>query len=93
VAVVVVEDFTDTVRRHDALEFRWYPQSKLFPAARALMTVRPHAPQGTEIQLSISYVPPFGAAGALFDRLVGGHIAAATMRSLLRRLRLEMERP
>jgi hypothetical protein len=85
--VVVVEDFTDTVRRHEAVEFRWAPRLRLFPAAQALLTVRPHAPQGSELQLSIAYVPPFHAFGNFFDGLLGRHIAWLTAGVLLGRLR------
>jgi hypothetical protein len=91
VAVLVTEDFTDTVRRHDALEFQWYPRSFLLPAGRALLTVRPHAPEGTQLQFSIAYVPPFGALGQMFDFLVGRHIAARTCDRVLQRLKVEIE--
>jgi hypothetical protein len=91
-SVLVVEDYTDSVRRHDALEFRWRPHWRALPAARALLTVRPHAPQGTQLQFSIFYVPPLGLAGRLFDVLVGRQIAWFTAGRLLRRLRIEIER-
>lgn len=86
-SVMVIDDFTDTVRRHDAVEFRWHPRLSLFPAAQALLTVRPHAPQGTELQLSIAYRPPLGAAGRWFDAAIGRHIAWATAVFFLARMR------
>ncbi|MGA7571431.1 MAG: hypothetical protein WBG27_07145 [Candidatus Aquilonibacter sp.] len=92
VSASVVEDYTDSVRRHEALEFHWRPRSSLFPAGRALLTVRPHAPQGTQLQFSIAYTPPFGAAGRLFDACIGRYIAWMTTALLLRRLRREVER-
>ncbi|MGB6985970.1 MAG: hypothetical protein WBD74_08385 [Candidatus Aquilonibacter sp.] len=88
---LVVEDYTDTVRRHDALEFRWHPVSALFPVGQALLTVRPHAPQGAELQFSITYQPPFKAFGRVFDAWIGRHIAWITAGLLLRRLRVEIE--
>ena len=91
-AITVVDDFTDSVRRHDALEFRWRPRSPLFPVGRALLTVRPHAPHGAELQFSIAYVPPFGVAGRIFDSLIGRYIAAITASLLVNRLRAEVER-
>jgi hypothetical protein len=90
--VLVVDDFTDQVRRHDALEFRWRPRAVLFPAAQALLTVRPHAPQGTELQLTISYTPPFHGFGALFDALVGRHIAWLTAGALLLVIKRELQK-
>lgn len=92
VDALVVEDYTDTVRRHEALEFHWQPRSSLFPAGHALLTVRPHAPQGTQLQFSIAYTPPFGAAGRLFDACIGRYIAWITVALLVRRLRREVER-
>jgi hypothetical protein len=92
VNALVVEDYTDSVRRHEALEFRWRPKSRAFPEGRALLTVRPHAPEGTQLQFTIGYSPPFGAAGRLFDACIGRYIAWITTALLLRRLRIEVER-
>lgn len=91
-SVVVVEDYTDTVRRHDALEFRWRPTFTIFPVGHAFLTVRPHAPQGTELQFSIAYEPPFKGFGRLFDAWIGRHVAWITSGLVLRRLRREIER-
>jgi hypothetical protein len=90
--VLTVDDYTDSVRRHDAIEFRWRPRSAFFPHGQALLTVRPHAPQGTELQFSVVYIPPLGTPGQLFDNLIGRHIAWITTGLLLRRLRTEIER-
>lgn len=91
-SVLVVEDFTDSVRRHEALEFRWRPGIGAFPSAHALLTVRPHAPPGTELQFSMNYEPPFKGFGRFFDALLGRHLAWVTSGLLLRRLRFEIER-
>ena len=91
VSVLVVDDYTDSVRRHDALEFRWRPTLTVFPVGRALLTVRPHAPPGTELQFSVTYQPPFKGFGRLFDAWIGRHIAWITTGLLLRRLRVEIE--
>lgn len=90
-SVLVSDDFTDSVRRHDALQFSWHPKSAFLPAGRALLTVRPHAPQGTQLKFSIAYVPPLGVLGRVFDFLVGQHIAARTCYQLLHRLKAEIE--
>ncbi len=92
IGVTVTDDYTDPARRHDALEFRWRPRSRWLPTGRAFLTVRPHAPQGSELQFSIAYEPPFATAGRLFDALIGRHIAWVTCGMLLRRLRIEIER-
>jgi hypothetical protein len=67
VSTRVVDGYTDTVRRHDALEFGWKPPRPWLPALQAILTVRPHAPPGSELQLSCTYVPPFGLLGKVFD--------------------------
>jgi hypothetical protein len=85
-SVLIVNDFTDTVRRHEAVEFRWTPPLHVFPAAQALLTVRPHAPEGTELQLSLAYVPPMRSFGAVFDRMIGRHIAWFTVGTLIHQL-------
>jgi len=90
-SVTVVDDLTDTIRRHEALEFHWRPKSRLLPEAQALLTVRPHAPQGTQLQLSITYLPPLGSVGNLFDAVLGRHIAGMTCALLLRHLRHGIE--
>ncbi len=91
-SVLVVEDYTDPVRRHDALEFGWRPASALFPRGQALLTVRPHAPQGTQLQFSISYRPPLRTIGRIFDACIGRYIAWITTGLLVNRLRTEIER-
>jgi hypothetical protein len=91
-SALVVEDFTDSVRRHDALEFRWHHRSKLLPSGRALLTVRPHAPHGAELQFTIAYVPPFGVTGRALDLLIWRYVASITSGVLLRHLREGVER-
>jgi hypothetical protein len=55
------------------------------------LTVRPHAPQGTQLQFSIAYIPPFGALGLAFDAVIGQRIAARTCDQLLQRLKTAVE--
>jgi hypothetical protein len=86
----VVDDHTDTVRKHDALQVRWLAPSPLFPSLAALLTVRPHAP-GTEVRLSGNYTPPYGLVGKLFDLVVGRLIAALTLRRFLAGVRRHVE--
>jgi hypothetical protein len=78
-----VEDYTDTVRRQDALEFSWSAPRPWLPPLQAVLTVRPHAPPGCELQLSIAYAPPFGLLGGIFDALLGKRLAYATASALL----------
>ncbi|HVA26930.1 MAG TPA: hypothetical protein VNF68_02055 [Candidatus Baltobacteraceae bacterium] len=86
----IVDDDSDTVRKHDALLLHWLAPSRLFPSLEALLTVRPHAP-GTIVRLTGRYTPPYGLAGMLFDLVVGRIIATLTLRRLLTRLVKQVE--
>lgn len=84
VEAAVAADWTDPVRRHPALQLLAQPVGGLpFPALKLLVTVRPHFPPGTCVTLDLSYVPPLGMAGRLFDAIVGHHVARAIARSTL----------
>ena len=87
----IVEDTADYARRHEALEIEWRAPNRLLPDLHALLTVRPEAP-GSRLFFTADYVPPFGPAGAVFDRVIGRRIAHATFASLLNRLTHDIER-
>lgn len=87
----VVDDASDLSRRHDALEIAWKAPNALLPDLHAVLTVRPQAP-GSRLFFTADYTPPFGAAGRLFDGLIGRHIAHATFSGLLARLTRDIER-
>lgn len=87
----IIDDESDTVRKHDALLLRWLAPSPLFPALEAYLTVRPHAP-GTVMRLTGRYTPPYGLPGKLFDRVIGRVIARLTLRRLLAVLVDQVER-
>ena len=56
-----IEDPTDSVRRHDALEFSWTPKTAFVSELRGLLVVRPHGPPGSELQLTCWYRTPLEA--------------------------------
>ena len=87
----IVEDATDEVRKHDALEIRWSPKHyALFPDFQGLLTVRPHQ-AGSYLRIEGAYEPPFGILGRLFDALIGRALARLTLARLLRDLRVDIE--
>ena len=66
-----IEDPTDLVRKHEALEFSWTPHTPLLPEIRGLLTVRPHGPPGCELQVTCWY-------NSRYDEAIG-QIVAQTM--------------
>ena len=85
-ATKLVDDATDTVRRHDALLVVWKPDHRtLFPDFRGILTVRPRD-RGVWMRLQGHYNPPFGLAGKVFDAVAGKRIAELTTQRLLDRV-------
>lgn len=90
--IVEVRDHTDETRIHDALTLRWTTPSRIpLPVMSGLITVRPNG-LATEVRMEGTYVPPFGAAGRLFDRIVGRHLAQRTVSRFLDELSNSIER-
>lgn len=87
----LIDDCTDTVRRHHSLDVSWAPRRPWFPHFQGHLTVRP---QDSNSVLSIewAYRPPGGFLGVLFDAAVGARLARGTMDHLLRRLRRYVEK-
>ena len=78
-----VDDHTDDVRKHEALEFSWKPRTPLLPEMLGLLTVRPHGPPGSEVSLTCWYTPPLDDLGRAFDATIGNFIAHSTVKRLL----------
>jgi hypothetical protein len=87
-----VRDEHDPGRAHDALEIDWSAGTRFFPDFRGALRLRIASVETTLLSLEGTYQPPFGAFGAVFDRVVGRRIAQATMRDLLERLGDAMEK-
>jgi hypothetical protein len=84
-------DVTERGRRHDEVRIVWASGSPLFPNFRGTIRFRIHR-GSTLMTVDGSYDPPFGVAGAVFDRAIGRWIALASLRNLAGRLRNELER-
>ena len=78
----VVDDTTDASRIHDAVIFAWSPKLRFLPDLAATLRVRPNNGRAL-LMLNAMYDPPFGRAGAAFDRIAGQRIANRTFVALL----------
>ena len=79
-------------RRYERLAIEWKPKGGgPYPTFKGRITIRPLS-GGTELELRGRYEPPFGPAGAAFDKVVGGKVASATALALLAQLKGELER-
>jgi hypothetical protein len=85
-------DEAESGRAHDQLEISWTAGTRFFPDFRGTLQLRIASVEETRLTLEGTYRPPFGAAGRVFDALLGRRIARATMRDLLERLADAMER-
>ena len=69
-------------------KLHWEPESGgVYPDFDGTLTIRADETYETSmLELQGSYKPPLGAAGALFDAVLGSRIAHETARELLRKL-------
>lgn len=83
----VIDDVRDEARTHDAISLHWTPEhGRYLPRFHGSVTVRPYY-RRTHMRLSGDYEPPFGAAGRIFDRVIGRVLAWMTIRRVLRVLK------
>jgi len=78
-------DIVEHGRSHDELRVQWTSGTRLLPDFRGTVRFRIEGDR-TRVLVDGSYVPPFGALGTAFDRIVGRLIARASMRDLANRL-------
>lgn len=62
------------------------PTRNLYPSLEATVSVEAIDAARTRVRIVGSYLPPFGEAGAVVDRMLGHRIASATARSFLARV-------
>jgi hypothetical protein len=85
-------DEAEDGRVHDAMMMEWTGGTRLLPDFHGTLRLRIETVDTTRLALEGAWRPPFGAAGRLFDLLLGRAIAAATMRDLLDRIAAALER-
>jgi hypothetical protein len=84
-------DETDAGRAHDALQVEWRAATRLLPDLHGVLRLRIATVETTRLTLEGTYRPPLGAAGLIFDALVGRRIARASVRDLLERIAAALE--
>ncbi|MHB8462821.1 MAG: hypothetical protein ACYDA1_09250 [Vulcanimicrobiaceae bacterium] len=78
----VIDDATDSARRHEAVLLFLRPKSQFIPHFRGAITVRPYM-SGAVLRIEGSYEPPGGVPGRMFDWLLGRWLAILTLDHLL----------
>ncbi len=92
--VVTYNGALDPLHFDQPWRIRWVPHdSGPYPSFDGTLTVRADEDyNGSILELHGEYEPPLGAAGLLFDAVVGTRIASATARELLRQIGEQLER-
>jgi len=85
-------DDTEGGRVHDAMLLEWKAGTRLFPQFHGTLRLRIETVESTRLEFEGAYRVPFGAAGALFDNLIGQRLARSTMADLLGRIVAALER-
>ncbi len=80
---------------NDLIRISWKPEgSVVFPIFEGTLVVwGEDDPKASFIEIDGRYTPPFGAAGQMFDAVIGHRIAQQTARELLNDLKAAVERP
>jgi hypothetical protein len=79
------EDVLEDGRRHDEVRFRWRSGSPWLPDFHGTLRFRIEALR-TRVLLEGSYDAPLGVAGRIFDRLIGGRLAHASLQEVATRI-------
>lgn len=79
----------------DVTRIAWRPEGKaVFPPFEGTLAVRAGEDGKTSrIELDGEYLPPFGAAGQIFNEMIGRRLAASTARELLADVKRAIESP
>jgi hypothetical protein len=78
-------DSTEQGRSHDEIRIRWTAGTVLLPDFHGTVRLR-IAGVSTRVLVEGSYHPPLGTVGRLFDRILGGYVADASVRDLAKRI-------
>jgi hypothetical protein len=86
--LVSFERGSDPMHFDEPWNVRWEPSpGGIYPTFSGTLTIRADDTYDTSmLELTGSYEPPLGLAGAAFDALAGSRIAHGTARELLRRI-------
>lgn len=78
-------------REREGIHFRWRAGSRWLPDFGGTLRFGIASHRETLLVLDGTYEPPFGTCGAIFDELVGRHVASATASDLLSRVGKSLE--
>jgi hypothetical protein len=78
-------DVLEGGRTHDEVRIRWHSGSFVLPEFRGTLRFRINGTR-TTVLVDGSYIAPAGVLGQLFDRLIGRHIAHASLTDFTTRL-------
>lgn len=78
-------------RENEEIHFHWRAGSRWLPDFGGTLRFGIASYQETLLVLDGTYVPPLGRYGAIFDELIGRHVAAATASDLLSRVGMALE--
>lgn len=89
-----LESAEDPLKSDQRLYVTWKPkESAPLPHFFGELVLRPELGiNGSVLEISGDYVPPFGAPGRAFDLFIGQKIAMATAKSVLRKIAEDIER-
>jgi uncharacterized membrane protein len=74
------------------MEIKWRAHDGgLYPIFRGTLTVEDETGKYCRLDLDGSYEPPLGLAGAVFDSVLGHHIAVGVARELLNEIKTGLE--
>lgn len=69
----------------------WEPEpGGVYPTFEGMLSARAHDKDSSVLELDGNYTPPFGGAGAVFDKLLGHRLASDTAQEFLMELAAEM---
>jgi hypothetical protein len=96
---LIVERRADLVLKHarayagyEVMEIKWRAHDGgLYPIFRGTLTVEDETGKYCRLDLDGSYEPPLGLAGAVFDSVLGHHIAVGVARELLNEIKTGLE--
>jgi hypothetical protein len=83
-------DASDAGRAHDEIRVRWNTGTPLLPDFHGTVRLRISG-AATRVLVEGAYRAPLGAAGRLFDKLIGAYIARVSVSDLAHRIAANLE--
>jgi hypothetical protein len=84
-------DVAEIGRKHDEIRLQWTAGTPFLPDFSGTVRFRIDGPN-TRVLVDGAYRAPFGAAGGVFDALIGAYLARASIADLAQRIAAYLER-